>query len=156
MVKASSRLIEIAEALPLHPGMRVLEIGCGPGVLARLIAERLKGDVFVLGIDRSAAAIAAAVSQIAESAHPTALAFRRSAVEQFTLSDGEAPFDLAVAIRVGALDGRHPEAGRLALPRIRAALVPGGHLFIDGGDPLRELFLNPDQDPRAEKQHSSC
>lgn len=141
-VKASSRLIEIAEALPLHHGMRVLEIGCGPGVLARLMAERLKGDVFVLGIDRSAAAIAAATAQIAESAYPTALAFRRSAAEHFTLADGEAPFDLAVAIRVGALDGRHPDAGRLALPRIRAALVPGGRLFIDGGDPLRELSLD--------------
>lgn len=142
-VKASSRLIEVADALPLHPGMRVLEIGCGPGVLARLIAERLRGDVFVLGIDRSAAAIAAAAAQIAESAYPTALAFRQSAAEHFTLSDGEAPFDLAVGIRVGALDGRHPEAGRLALPRIRAALVPGGRVFIDGGDPLRELSLNP-------------
>lgn len=143
MVKASSRLIEIAEALPLRPGMRVLEIGCGPGVLARLIAERLKGDVFVLGIDRSAAAIAAATAQIAESDYPTALAFRQSAAEHFTLADGEAPFDLAVAIRVGALDGRHPDAGRLALPRIRAALVPEGRLFIDGGDPLRQVPLGP-------------
>lgn len=142
-VKASSRLIEIVEALPLHPGMRVLEIGCGPGALARLIAERLKGDVFVLGIDRSAAAIAAATAQIAESAYPAALAFRQVTAEQFTLADGKAPFDLAVAIRVGALDGRHPDAGWLALPRIRAALVPRGRLFIDGGDPLRELSLNP-------------
>jgi cyclopropane fatty-acyl-phospholipid synthase-like methyltransferase len=142
-VKASSRLIEIADALPLHPGMRVLEIGCGPGVLARLIAERLNGDVFVLGIDRSAAAIAAAVAQIAESAYPTALAFRQSAAEHFALADREAPFDLALAIRVGALDGRHPEVGLLALPRIRAALAPGGRLFVDGGDPLRQLPLGP-------------
>lgn len=140
-VKASRRLIEIADALPLHPGMRVLEIGCGPGVLARLIAERLNGDVFVLGIDRSAAAIAAATAQIAESAYPTALAFRQSAAEHFTLADGEAPFDLAVAIRVGALDGRHPDAGRLALARIRAALLPQARLFIDGGDPLKEISL---------------
>lgn len=152
-VKASSRLIEIAEALPLHPGMRVLEIGCGPGVLARLMAERLQGDVFVLGIDRSAAAIAAARARIAESAYPTALAFRQSAAEHLRLADGDDPFHLAVAIRVGALDGRHPEAGRLALPRIRAALVPGGRLFIDGGDPLRELSLDPGQDPRAEKPY---
>lgn len=142
MVRASSRLIEIADALPLHTGMRVLEIGCGPGVLARLIAERFKGNVFVLGIDRSAAAIAAATAQIAESAYPTALTFRQSAAEHFTLVDGEAPFDLAVAIRVGALDGRHPEAGRLALPRVRAALVRGGRLFTDGGDPLREVTLD--------------
>ncbi|MFN3507840.1 MAG: SAM-dependent methyltransferase [Allorhizobium sp.] len=141
-VRASERLIEIANALPLLPGMRVLEIGCGPGVLARLIVERMLGEVFVLGIDRSPAAIAAATAQIAGSTYPTSLAFRQSEVEQFTLAKDEGLFDLAVAIRVGALDGRHPKAGRLALPRIRAALVSGGRLFIDGGDPLRELSLN--------------
>ena len=141
-VRASERLIEIANALPLLPGMRVLEIGCGPGVLARLIVERMLGEVFVLGIDRSPAAIAAATAQIAGSTYPTSLAFRQSEVEQFTLAKNEGLFDLAVAIRVGALDGRHPKAGRLALPRIRAALVSGGRLFIDGGDPLRELSLN--------------
>lgn len=143
VVKASQRLSEIADALPLTPGTRVLEIGCGPGVLARLIAERLAGQVFVLGIDRSAAAIAAATAQIADSAYPTALAFQQAAAEHFELAEGEEPFDLAVAIRVGALDGRHPEAGRLAIKRIRAALSPKGRLFIDGGDPLREIALPP-------------
>jgi len=40
-----------------------------------------------------------------------------------------------------ALNGRHPEAGREALARIAAALTPKGRLFIDGGQPLRELPL---------------
>lgn len=141
-VRASERLIEIANALPLVPGMRVLEIGCGPGVLARLIVERMLGEVFVLGIDRSPAAIAAATAQIAGSTYPTSLAFRQSEVEQFTLGKDEATFDLAVAIRVGALDGRHPDAGRRALGRIRAALTPKAQLFIDGGNPLREVPLD--------------
>jgi hypothetical protein len=30
------------------------------------------------------------------------------------------------AVRVGALDGRHPEAGQRPLERIAAALAPGG------------------------------
>jgi hypothetical protein len=47
-------------------------------------------------------------------------------------------------VRVGALDGRHLASGVKALPRIAAALVPGGRLFIDGGSPLRELKL-PDR-----------
>ncbi|MFN5717919.1 MAG: SAM-dependent methyltransferase, partial [Bradyrhizobium sp.] len=45
---------------------------------------------------------------------------------------GEAPFDLVVAVRVGALDGRHPAAGARAWPRIRAALAPSGRIFVDG------------------------
>jgi hypothetical protein len=46
-----------------------------------------------------------------------------------------------VAIRVGALDGRHPEAEQASLAAIRAALKPGGRLYIDGGEPLREIGL---------------
>ena len=49
----------------------------------------------------------------------------------------------AFAVRVGALDGRHPEAGQLALARIAAMLLPGGRLFVDGGRPLREVPLPP-------------
>ena len=88
-----------------------------------------------------ALAIAAATTQMTGSAHPTAIAFRHVTAEHFMLAEEEEPFDLAVAIRVGALDGRHPEAGRLVLPRIRAALRPGGRIFIDGGNPLREIPL---------------
>ncbi len=139
--RASQRLVEIADALPLAAGMRILEIGCGPGVLARLIAERLSGECFVLGIDRSAKAVDAARASVTAFAFPGALSFRQASAEEFELDEGEDPFDLAVAIRVGALDGRHPEAGRQALMRIAAALAPAGRLFIDGGDPLRELAL---------------
>ena len=142
MAQASSRrLMEIADALPLSPGMRVLEIGCGPGVLARLIIERMQGEVFVLGIDRSAKAIAVARAKIQHAAYPTALSFREAEAESFQLAENEAPYDLAVAVRVGALDGRHPEAGRMALRRLRAALTSQARLFIDGGDPLREIPL---------------
>ncbi|MCV9998927.1 class I SAM-dependent methyltransferase [Pararhizobium sp. YC-54] len=136
----SARLLAIVEALPLRPGLRVIEIGCGPGAMAREIASRI-GDGTVLAIDRSANAIAQAeVSARAEIASGR-LAFRHSAVEDFVLEPGEARYDLAVAIRVGALDGRHPEIGDKARTRIAAALTPNGCLFIDGGDPLREVPL---------------
>ena len=54
MAPLSPRLQMIVDALPLLPGMRVLEIGCGPGAAARAVAGRVE---FVLGIDRSAKAI---------------------------------------------------------------------------------------------------
>lgn len=108
--RASQRLVEIADALPLTAGMHILEVGCGPGVLARLIAERLSGECFVLGIDRSVKAVAAARGSVTAFAFPNALSFRQASAEELALGDGKNPFDLAVAIRVGALDGRHPEA----------------------------------------------
>ena len=138
MQKLSQRLQAVVDALPLVEGMRVLEIGCGPGAAARAVAHRI-GSGYVLGIDRSAAAIAQAVAGSQVQIAAGTLGFRQAAAETFTLTPGEANFDLVFAVRVGALDGRHPEAGRLALARIRAALNPGGRLFVDGGSPLREL-----------------
>lgn len=136
----SPRLAAIVAALPLRRGIRVIEIGCGPGAAARAIARRI-GDGHVLAIDRSPRAIAQARSACAVEIAAGLLSLREAAVEDFTLAPGEAPYDLALAVRVGALDGRHPEAGRRALPRIAAALAPGGRLFIDGGAPLREVSL---------------
>ena len=57
----SARLKAIVDALPLKPGLRVLEIGCGPGAAAREVAARI-GSGYVLGIDRSPRAIAQAVT----------------------------------------------------------------------------------------------
>jgi hypothetical protein len=39
----SRRLTAIVDALPLRPGIRVLEIGCGSGATARAVANRI-GD----------------------------------------------------------------------------------------------------------------
>lgn len=136
----SPRLQAVVEALPLAEGLRVLEIGCGPGAAARAVAQQI-GSGYVLGIDRSATAIAQAVAGSQQEIRAGTLDFRQATAETFTLQPDEAGFDLAFAIRVGALDGRHPQAGRLALSRIRTALNPGGRLFIDGGNPLREVAL---------------
>jgi cyclopropane fatty-acyl-phospholipid synthase-like methyltransferase len=137
----SPRLASILAALPLMPGMRVLEVGCGPGALARAMVP-LIGNGFVLGLDRSATAIAQARDGSPDERASGRLQFRIGAIEDFTLGESEAPFDLIVAIRVGALDGRHPVAGARAIPRLRAALRPGGTVLIDGGNPLRTLPLD--------------
>ena len=110
----------IVDALPLRPGLRVLEIGCGPGAMARAIAARI-GDGHVLAIDRSAKAIAQAAASSQADIALGRLSLRCIAVEEFELGLGEAPYDIAVAVRVGALDGRHPEAGERARRRIAAA-----------------------------------
>ncbi|QPC41553.1 methyltransferase domain-containing protein [Kaustia mangrovi] len=137
----SSRLQAIVEALPLRPGLRVLEIGCGPGAMARVMAAGI-GDGHVLAIDRSARAIAQAETGSRAELESGRLSFRQVDVEAFELRDGDAPFDIAIAVRVGALDGRHPKSGEAARRRIAAALTPGGRLFIDGGNPLREIDLS--------------
>jgi cyclopropane fatty-acyl-phospholipid synthase-like methyltransferase len=134
----SPRLAAIAEALPLQPDSRVLEIGCGPGALARALADRLTTGS-VLAVDRSAAAVDQAVAGSAAQIGAGRLRVRQVAAEDLVLPPDEEPFDLVVAVRVGALDGRHPEVGRRVLQRLAAATAPGARLLVDGGDPLREL-----------------
>lgn len=139
--KLSSRLQEIVEALPLRNGMRVLEIGCGPGAMARAMVNKI-GDGHVLGIDRSPKAIQHAINGSAAEINSGSLSFRQEAIEKFELKAGEAPYDIAVAIRVGALDGRHKEIEEVALKQIAKALKRTGKLFIDGGSPLIEVALD--------------
>lgn len=133
--------MKILDALPLEPGMRVLEVGCGPGVLAREIARRV-GTGHVLAIDRSPRAIAQATAASQAELATGRLRFRQVAVEAFQRERGEPRYDIAVAIRVGALDGRHPELEAQAHHRLTAALKSQGRLYIDGGDPLREVRLH--------------
>jgi len=120
--KLSPRLLEIVEALPLREGIRVLEIGCGPGVAAREIAARI-GNGHVLAIDRSAKAIEQAIKNSTKEIKNGSLSFRQIAIEDFKPNPGDKKFDLAFAVRVGALDGRHPEMEVKALTNIANLLA---------------------------------
>jgi SAM-dependent methyltransferase len=134
--KISSRIAQAIARLPLRPDMAVLEIGCGPGVAARAISHLLTTGR-IIGIDRSAKAIAVALAGSTAERASGRLAFRQCAAEDFTPAPGEGPFDLVFAMRVGALDGRHPQIEGQALARIRAALKPDGLLVIDDRPAIR-------------------
>ena len=137
--KISKRLEEIVTALPLKEGLRILEIGCGTGVVAREIAKRLK-NVYLLGLDRSSKAIEQSVFSSRAEISTGKLHFKKAAIEEFDF-DGDQLFDFAFAIRVGALDGRHPEIEQKALSNIAKVLKKNGKLFIDGGSPIQEINI---------------
>lgn len=136
MAAISDRLRQAVEALPLVPGMRVLEIGCGPGVAAREVAARI-GAGKIVAIDRSPTAIDQAMRGSAAEISAGRLEFRCVGIEDFVLEPDEQLFDLAYAHRVGAMDGRHPKAGAVALRRLKEALKPEGLLCIDDQPPIR-------------------
>ncbi len=124
----SERLRQVVDALPLGPGMRVLEIGGAPGAAAREVASR---TAHVLVLDRSAAGISKTEQACTDLIAAGRLSVLCAPVESFSLPDGIEPFDLAFACRVGALDGRHPDLYEPALRCISGALVPNGRLFVD-------------------------
>jgi 2-polyprenyl-3-methyl-5-hydroxy-6-metoxy-1,4-benzoquinol methylase len=143
MSKAISPRIAVAiAALPLRPDMRVLEVGCGPGVAARAISRMLTTGNIV-AIDRSAKAIEQAIAGSTAELASGRLEFRQAAVEDFILAPDEARFDLVFAMRVGALDGRHAELERQAMACLKAALKPDGLLCIDDRPPVRGRDIAP-------------
>lgn len=139
--KPSKRLLDIVNALPLKDGIRVLEIGCGPAAMAREISRRI-GDGHILAIDRSAKAIQQAISGSKTEIEMGRLSLRQASIETFKLNKNEKSFDIVVAARVGALDGRHTEIEKQSLQNIAKALKTNGKLFVDGGNPLKEISLN--------------
>ncbi len=138
--KISRRLSEIIDALPLQNGYRILEIGCGSGVAAREISNRFE-NIYLLGIDRSIKAIEQSKNSCKSEIQSGKLNFIQSAIEDFKLPETEHLFDIAFAVRVGALDGRHPQLEKRALEKISKCLKKTGKLFIDGGNPLKEIRL---------------
>ncbi|HEX5618212.1 MAG TPA: methyltransferase domain-containing protein [Solirubrobacteraceae bacterium] len=139
--RLSPRLAAIVDALPLRPESRVIEVGCGPGAAARAVAARLTTG-HILAIDRSAAAVAMARAGAADLIASGRLTVRQARVEALTLDVGEQPYDLVFAVRVGVLDGRAArETAQAALRRIAAVTTNDARLFVDGGDPLREVRI---------------
>lgn len=139
--KLSKRLADIIDALPLKEGIRIIEIGCGSGAMAREVSKRI-GNGHILAIDRSHKAIKQAIKGSQTEIETGRLFFRQIAIEKSELQDDEKPFDLAIAVRVGALDGRHTEIEKLTLCKIAKLMTQNGKLFIDTGSPLQEIPLD--------------
>ncbi len=120
---ASARLAWAADRAAPQPGDRVLEVGCGHGVLLSLIAERLDGGS-VLGLDRSPTMTAAALRR-----NGADVAAGRVAVRTAELAAADLPaeaFDLVVAVHVGAF--WRPPADDFGV--VRRVLAPGGRFVL--------------------------
>jgi SAM-dependent methyltransferase len=77
----------------LRPGMRVLDLGCGPGYVA-MLASRLMGNKgYVLGIDMNADAVQLARSRKQAQSYGRNVEFEKCAIENFVADN---PFDLVV------------------------------------------------------------
>jgi len=114
----------MVEALQLQPAHRVLDLGCGTGVLTHLIADQLTAASggFCLGIDAAAKMIA-----VAEKKRTTSTCrFEVMAAENLTLADGA--FDAVVS----SLFFHHVplDLKQEALYESFRVLKPGGRLVI--------------------------
>ncbi|WP_369270356.1 class I SAM-dependent methyltransferase [Streptomyces sp. R11] len=118
------RLTWAVENLDLTPGDRVLEIGCGRGVAAALICERLTSGT-VTAIDRSATAVEAARRRNEGCVAAGRAVFRTASLEDSAFPD--ASFDRILAVNVNLFWVRSPDSELAAL---RRWLAPGGALCL--------------------------
>jgi SAM-dependent methyltransferase len=111
----------IASEIPITRG-RILDVGCGPGALDRMIAAERR-ELMVVGLDQSEPMIRRAL----RGPRPANLEFRAGTVEQMTFQEG---FDFALSVQ-SFHHWEEPEAGLEAVCR---ALKPGGRFWIYEGD----------------------
>jgi ubiquinone/menaquinone biosynthesis C-methylase UbiE len=120
----SERLRRVVDRLDLRPDDRVLEIGCGHGVAATLVCERLAGGRLT-AVDRSPKMIEAATRRNAAYVAGGTAEFLVGALEDLRLGDRR--FDKVFAVRVG-LFHREPERARAL---VEPWLAPGGRLLTE-------------------------
>jgi len=124
----SDRLRTIVEELGIAPDDHVLEIGCGHGVAATLVCQRLEGgDGRLTAIDRSPKMIDAAMRRNIAHVQAGRAEFLVARLEQLDLGDRR--FDVVFAVRVG-LFHREPQRARAL---VEPWLKPTGrlHAFFD-------------------------
>lgn len=111
----------LVEALGLEPGMRVLDVGCGPGRHAHALAER---GIEVHGID-----IAERFVALATEHAPAGATFERLDARVLPF---DAEFDAAISLCQGAFGLLGGDDDGRVLEGMARALRPGGRLAVSG------------------------
>jgi SAM-dependent methyltransferase len=121
-VTASPRLAWAVDVLDVRPADRVLEVGCGHGVAASNVCERLDGGRLT-AIDRSAKMIAMAERRNEEHVAAGRAVFETVALERARF--GEERFGKVFGVHVAPL-----WRSGAALDVVRSCLAPNGALYV--------------------------
>lgn len=121
----------LVDRVGIGPTDRVLDVACGTGVVARLVAQRLDGQGAVAGLDPNPAMLA-----VARAAAPAAatVTWHEAPAEHMPLPD--ASFDTVVCQM-----GLQFMTDRVAAAReMRRVLAPGGRIWLSVPGPIAGIF----------------
>ena len=118
---------DLAARLAVKPGMRVLEIACGTGIVTRQLLARLPGDATLVATDISPAMLAIAEQRISPDSR---LAWQPA--DALALPFDDASFD-AVVCQFGIMFFPDKVQG---LSQIHRVLRAGGQLLVNAWDSL--------------------
>ncbi len=125
-----SRLHLVLEVLGRHPGGRLLDIGCGPGMLVRRLLDTRPGDFMITACDRSPSMIDAVARTTAGEDVECVV----SRIEHMPFTDGR--FDVVVAMGVLEYTDSH-----VALLEISRVVKPGGLVIVSMLNPTSPYRL---------------
>lgn len=130
----------LVDALGLEPGMRVLDVGCGPGRHAHALARL---GLEVVGVDISQRFV-----DLAREAAPPGATFQRADARDLRF---DAEFDAAISLCQGAFGltggpGAPLDGDGAVLAGMARALRPGGRLAVSAFSAYFMLRFPEDQD----------
>ena len=126
--------------LNISAGERVLDVGCGSGVVTREIARRVGRSGLSVGLDPSPALLAVARDLTHEAGLADRVEFREGDARRLPFADGS--FDAAVCVTVLS----HVPNGEAAIPELVRVVRAGGRLGVFDFDTDMTVFTHPDRD----------
>jgi SAM-dependent methyltransferase len=128
------------DLLGVGPGDRVLEVGCGSGVVLRDLARRVAPDGLAVGLDLSPVLLRVAREHARAAGLEAVVGLREGDARSLPFADGE--FDAALAVTTLC----HIPEGERAVPELVRVTRPGGTVgvFDIDGDSL--IIAHPDRE----------
>ncbi len=130
---------EYLDLLGLQPGQRVLDVGCGSGVVTRDMARRVSPSGRAVGLDPSVEFLTIARDLARQDGLDGVAEFREGSA--LALPFGDAEFDVALAATVLV----HVPGGVGAVPEMARVVRPGGRVGIFDFDGDSLLVSHPDR-----------
>jgi len=125
--------------LDIAAGDRVLDVGCGSGVVTREIARRVGSRGLAVGLDPSPALLAAARELAEKAGFADRMEFREGDALRLPVPDRS--FDVVVSVTVLS----HVPKGEDAIPEFVRVLRPGGRLGVFDFDADMTVVTHPDR-----------